>query len=731
MEEWELEEKPDLSGVEDEGEYVFHTPRRRLTFSPFNSPIAGPLLPGTHLLSPSPPNQLSSLHSTSLRSKIDQAVILFNKAPKAGFEYLLKERLCRDRERDLAYFMLVTMGLDKTLIGEVLGGGKKEELAILQAYADLLDFTSIAFDTSLRLFLSRFRLPGEAQKIDRIINTFSQRYYADNPSLFPNQDTPYVLAFSLIMLNTDHHSSKIPENRKMTKAQFIKNNREVLTTMSEQYLGEMYDRITAEQLETKTEGLEVVYKRLVAFSDTLKLNHLSPTKQKSLLVAAHQSSQLLHSGSLLIKYPRKGSPRSRYFFLSSDESQLLWRHSRDSPDRPRSINISAVVEILVGATNTENYRRYRIPMEMDNLCFSLVTRERSVDLRADSKEVMGVWVIYFREKVRENAERDRNNKRRDLTEDNIEAKWEEIVDRWQFHWDPDTQQPRRYQEPESAGCFLCRARREAGELRALTNNGHYLDMMWRRGIPNDKREFVWTAVLGMATNVSPSQYTQLCQEATALATSSDLSAQTKYESMQKRLEGAREEVEQLQFLRDKLGENWREVVERLMKVLFLHYSDVSLLPCLPQLLSVFLFVMPEHSALSCLLSLLTRYHFPSLLSSLTPQITAFDHLFAAELPALHTHFRSLIIDSKVFIREWYASLFSKALPIPIALHVWDVIFLEGETYIVKVAVGILKYWERELRTKSFEGIVSVLKRVPVTMDEEEFMEAVDSINMRT
>jgi len=720
MEEWELEEKPDLSGLEEESQYAFHTPRHRLTFSPFNSPIPGPLLPGTHLLSPSPNPSLQP--NTSLRSKIDQAVVLFNQKPKTGFEFLLRERLCKDREKDFAYFMLVTMGLDKTLIGEVLGGGGKPDLAVLQAYVDLLDFTSTPFDTALRLFLSRFRLPGEAQKIDRIINAFSQRYYADNPALFPNQDTPYVLAFSLIMLNTDRHSDKIPEKRKMTKEQFIRNNREVLATMPEQYLGEMYERIAAEALETKTEGLEVVYKRLVAFSDTLKLNHLSPSKQKELLVTAHHSSQLLHSGTLLVKYPRKGPPRSRYFFLSPDESQLLWRHSRESPDRPRSIGISIIVEILVGATNTENFRRHRVPVQMDNLCFSLVTRERSVDLKADSKEEMSVWVVYFREKVRENAERGRQGRRRDATADDTEAKWEEIIARWQFHWDADTRQPRRFQEPESAGCFLCRTRR-AGGLRALTNDGHFLDMMWKRGIPKSKREFVWTAVLDTQTQFSPAAFTQLCQEA---AEPSAL-ALPKYEGLKKKLEDAREEMEELQFLREKLGEEWRAEVEKLLRVLLLRSAELPTLSGLPHLLSVFLFALPVYSALSCLLSLLTRYHFPSFPQSLAAHISSFNQLFAAELPGLHAHFQSLIIDSKVFLLDWYSALFSKVLPIPIVLHVWDVVFLEGEAYIVKVAVGILKYWERDLRTKSFEGIVRVLKRVPVTMDEEEFMEAVDSI----
>ena len=54
--------------------------------------------------------------------------------------------------------------------------------------------------------------------------TFSTVYYTDNPESFVDGDTPYILAYSAIMLNTDLHSGMLKESKRMTKHQFVKNN---------------------------------------------------------------------------------------------------------------------------------------------------------------------------------------------------------------------------------------------------------------------------------------------------------------------------------------------------------------------------------------------------------------------------------------------------------------------------------------------------------------------------
>ncbi|KPV74235.1 uncharacterized protein RHOBADRAFT_37212, partial [Rhodotorula graminis WP1] len=111
-------------------------------------------------------------------------------------------------------------------------------LAALQAFLRLFPFENLALDIALRAFLSSASLPSETQQIDRVMEAFARRYCECNPGLFgavpkkrevgdeglsteggasddgrsglgprrdgqEESDIPYVLAFSMVMLNTD------------------------------------------------------------------------------------------------------------------------------------------------------------------------------------------------------------------------------------------------------------------------------------------------------------------------------------------------------------------------------------------------------------------------------------------------------------------------------------------------------------------------------------------------
>jgi brefeldin A-inhibited guanine nucleotide-exchange protein len=51
----------------------------------------------------------------------------------------------------------------------------------MYTYVDQLDFVEKEFVSALRQFLDGFRLPGEAQKIDRLMEKFASRYCDCNP----------------------------------------------------------------------------------------------------------------------------------------------------------------------------------------------------------------------------------------------------------------------------------------------------------------------------------------------------------------------------------------------------------------------------------------------------------------------------------------------------------------------------------------------------------------------
>ncbi|KAJ4446274.1 Cytohesin-1 [Periplaneta americana] len=95
-------------------------------------------------------------------------------------------------------------------------------------------------------FLWSFRLPGEAQKIDRMMECFAQRYCQLNPNIFTNTDTCYVLSFAIIMLNTSLHNPSVKD--KPTVEQFISMNRGINNggDLPQELLVSLYESIKTE-----------------------------------------------------------------------------------------------------------------------------------------------------------------------------------------------------------------------------------------------------------------------------------------------------------------------------------------------------------------------------------------------------------------------------------------------------------------------------------------------------
>ena len=226
--------------------------RAHTTGSPRPSTADTPVAPSTPLLEDDPMQlEKAKLRKTALNNGIRQ----FNFKPKRGIKQLLNDGFIRsDAPEDIAAFILSTESLDKAMVGEFLGEGEPQNIAIMHAFVDSMDFTRRRFVDALRQFLQSFRLPGEAQKIDRFMLKFAERYITGNPNAYANADTAYVLSYSVIMLNTDQHSSKI-KGKRMTVEDFIKNNRGINDNadLPDEYLAGIYDEIAHNEIVLSTE----------------------------------------------------------------------------------------------------------------------------------------------------------------------------------------------------------------------------------------------------------------------------------------------------------------------------------------------------------------------------------------------------------------------------------------------------------------------------------------------
>lgn len=189
---------------------------------------------------------------------IEHGIDLFNRKPKKGIAFLQEHGYLGCTAWDLAEFFHSNDRLNKTQIGEFLGENEKFTKEVMYAYVDQMNFNSKDIVSALRLFLEGFRLPGEAQKIDRLMEKFASRFCETNHNtgLFASADTAYVLSYSVIMLTTDLHSPQV--KNKMTKEQYIKMNRGINDSkdLPEEYLSQIYDEIAGSEIKMKFSAQE-------------------------------------------------------------------------------------------------------------------------------------------------------------------------------------------------------------------------------------------------------------------------------------------------------------------------------------------------------------------------------------------------------------------------------------------------------------------------------------------
>ncbi|CAB1458969.1 unnamed protein product [Pleuronectes platessa] len=170
----------------------------------------------------------------------------FNMDPKKGIQFLIENDLLKNTSGDIAQFLYKGEGLNKTAIGDYLGERDDFNIEVLHAFVELHEFTDLNLVQALRQFLWSFRLPGEAQKIDRMMEAFAQRYCQCNAGVFQSTDTCYILSFAIIMLNTSLHNPNVKD--KPSVERFISMNRGINDggDLPEDLLRNLYDSIKNE-----------------------------------------------------------------------------------------------------------------------------------------------------------------------------------------------------------------------------------------------------------------------------------------------------------------------------------------------------------------------------------------------------------------------------------------------------------------------------------------------------
>ncbi|XP_028308328.1 IQ motif and SEC7 domain-containing protein 1-like [Gouania willdenowi] len=243
---------------------------------------------------------------------------LFNKKPEKGIQYLIERSFMSDTPVGIARFILERKGLSRQMIGEFLGGRQQFNKDVLDCVLDEMDFSGMDLDDALRKFQAQIKVQGEAQRVERLVEAFSQRYCVCNPVLirqFQNPDTIFILAFAIILLNTDMYSPNVKPERKMKLDDFIKNLRGVDNgqDIPRDLLVSIYGRIQKWELRTNDDHVsqvQAVEKMVVGKKPVLSLPHRRlvcccqlfevPDPNRSQRTGVHQREVFLFNDLLMV-----------------------------------------------------------------------------------------------------------------------------------------------------------------------------------------------------------------------------------------------------------------------------------------------------------------------------------------------------------------------------------------------------------------------------------------------
>jgi hypothetical protein len=102
-------------------------------------------------------------------------------------------------------------------------------------------------------------------------------------------------------------------------------------------------------------------------------------------------------------------------------------------------------------------------------------------------------------------------------------------------------------------------------------------------------------------------------------------------------------------------------------------------------------------------------------------IGIFDSYFRERLPALKKHMTSEQISSEMYLIDWNLTLFSKSLPLESAARIWDCFLYDGESFVIRASLGILRTVATDIKARSIEEILPILSHFPADIDTEKLI----------
>ncbi|XP_051002381.1 TBC1 domain family member 12 isoform X2 [Acomys russatus] len=117
-------------------------------------------------------------------------------------------------------------------------------------------------------------------------------------------------------------------------------------------------------------------------------------------------------------------------------------------------------------------------------------------------------------------------------------------------------------------------------------------------------------------------------------------------------------------------------------------------------------------------------------SMMLKYFATFEVFFEENLSKLFLHFKSYNLTPDIYLIDWIFTLYSKSLPLDLACRVWDVFCRDGEEFLFRTGLGILRLYEDILLQMDFIHIAQFLTKLPEDITSEKLFSCIAAIQMQ-
>ncbi|XP_071334186.1 TBC1 domain family member 14 isoform X2 [Trachinotus anak] len=265
--------------------------------------------------------------------------------------------------------------------------------------------------------------------------------------------------------------------------------------------------------------------------------------------------------------------------------------------------------------------------------------------------------------------------------------------------------------------------------------------LWWQGIPPSVRGKVWSLAVGNELNITHELYSICLSRAREKwKTTPACAAETETEDAGSSDRESSLELIKLDISRTfpqlcifQQGGPYHDVLHSILGAYTCYRPDVGYVQGMSFIAAVLILNLDTADAFIAFANLLNKpcqmAFFRVDHSLMLTYFAAFEVFFEENLPKLFAQFKKNNLTPDIYLIDWIFTLYSKSLPLDLACRVWDVFCRDGEEFLFRTALGLLRLYQDVLCCMDFIHMAQFLTRLPDLIPAEQLFQHIAAVHM--